>query len=114
VQHQFDPGYWAHDDSWDALDAAMLGSSHYKLPAVLRWFTGNIGIHHIHHLRPRIPNYLLHKAYVAFPQTHLEKPLTFWRSLGAIRYNLWSEMQNRFLSFRQAARIMRRERNAAN
>ncbi|MFW6312665.1 MAG: hypothetical protein ACOC2N_02135 [Spirochaetota bacterium] len=66
----------------------------------------------MHHLRPRIPNYLLHKAYTALPQTHVEQPLTFWKSLGAVRYNLWSEMQSRSLSFRQAARIMREQRSA--
>jgi len=112
VQHQFDPGYWARDDEWDSVDAALHGASHYKLPAVLRWFTGNIGIHHIHHLRPRIPNYLLHKAYKAVPETHVEQPLTFWKSLGAIRYNLWSEANSKFLSFRQAARIMREQSGA--
>jgi len=112
VQHQFDPGYWAHDEDWDSIDAAMKGASHYNLPSVLRWFTGNIGIHHIHHLRPRIPSYALHRAYVATPEAHVEQPLTFWRSLAAVRYNLWSEMQSRFLSFRQAARIMRAQKRS--
>ncbi|MFW5686100.1 MAG: fatty acid desaturase [Spirochaetota bacterium] len=107
LQHQFDPGYWAHDDSWDQVDAALYGASYYKLPAILRWFTGNIGVHHVHHLRPRIPNYRLYTAYAAVPQTHIEKPLTFWKSLGAIRYNLWSEVQNRFMSFREASRLLR-------
>ena len=67
VQHQFDPGYWARDDKWNQLDAALSGASYYKLPAVLRWFTGNIGIHHLHHLRPRIPNYRLKKAQDSVP-----------------------------------------------
>ena len=107
VQHQFDPGYWAHDEKWERLDAALLGSSYYRLPKVLQWFTGNIGIHHVHHLRPRIPNYRLQRAYDNVPETHIAKPLTFWRSLKAVRYNLWSEAQERFLSFREAARLMR-------
>lgn len=110
VQHQFDPGYWARDGQWDKYDAAVHGSSYYKLPTVLRWITGNIGIHHVHHLRPRIPNYRLEKANQAFPEAEV-KPLTLWQSFKAVRYNLWSEMQGRFLSFRQAARLMRGKTN---
>lgn len=108
VQHQFDPSYWARDDAWNRIDAAVHGSSHYKLPAVLRWFTGNIGIHHLHHLRPRIPNYRLYKAYREVPEASVAKPLTFWQSLKAIRYNLWSEARRRFVSFAEARRIVRR------
>ncbi len=107
VQHQFDPSYWRRDEEWDEIHAALDGSSYYKLPKLLQWFSGNIGIHHIHHLRPRIPNYKLQKAYDAVPETHIEKPLTFWRSLGAVRYNLWSEVEDRFMSFREAARRLR-------
>jgi omega-6 fatty acid desaturase (delta-12 desaturase) len=107
IQHQFDPGYWAHDDTWDRVDAALYGASYYKLPRLLQWFTGNIGIHHLHHLRPRIPNYRLQRAYDEVPQTHIDRPLTFRRSLRAIRYNLWSETQERFLSFREARHMMR-------
>ncbi len=108
VQHQFEPGYWARDDSWNQLDAALLGASHYKLPPVLRWFTGNIGIHHLHHLQPRIPNYRLRRAYLAFPEARVNRPLTLWRSFRAVRANLWSELEARFLSFREAHRLMRR------
>ncbi len=106
VQHQFDPGYWSRDDSWDKYDAAVRGSSYYKLPPVLRWITGNIGIHHVHHLRPRIPNYKLRQANRALDDAEV-KPLTLLQSLKAVRYNLWSEAEARFLSFRQAARIIR-------
>ncbi|MFO7780549.1 MAG: fatty acid desaturase [Spirochaetia bacterium] len=108
VQHQFEPGYWAHDDAWNQLDAALLGASHYKLPPVLRWFTGNIGIHHLHHLQPRIPNYRLRRAYLAFPEARVGRPLTLWRSFRSVRANLWSELEARFLSFREAHRMMRR------
>lgn len=107
VQHQFDPGYWAHEEEWDQIDAALHGSSYYKLPKILQWFSGNIGIHHIHHLRPRIPNYRLQHAYDNTPETQLEKPLTLWASFRAIRYNLWSEAYQRFLSFRDAVRLMK-------
>jgi len=107
VQHQFDPGYWARDGHWNKFDAALHGSSHYKLPAILRWFTGNIGIHHVHHLRPSIPNYRLHKAYNATPEVQEPAPLTVWESIKSIRINLWHEAQQRFLSFREAGRLMR-------
>ncbi len=111
VQHQFEPGYWAHDEDWSKLDAAMHGASYYKLPPVLRWFTGNIGIHHVHHLTPRIPNYRLRGAFLAVPQAHV-KPLTLWESFRSTRVNLWSEVQQRVLSFRQAHRLMRDEARA--
>jgi len=107
IQHQFDPGYWARDDTWHRYDAAMFGSSYYKLPSVLRWFTGNIGVHHVHHLQPRIPNYRLYRAYREFPEAQVPKPLTIWQSLRSIRINLWSEVQEKFLSFREAARLLR-------
>jgi omega-6 fatty acid desaturase (delta-12 desaturase) len=107
VQHQFDPGYWAHDEEWNQLDAAIYGASHYRLPAVLRWFTGSIGIHHVHHLHPRIPNYKLRKAYLSAPPSSFVTPLTPWRSLRAVRMNLWSEVAGRFMSFREAHRLMR-------
>jgi len=109
VQHQFDPGYWARDGEWNRLKAALNGSSYYKLPTVLRWFSGNIGIHHLHHLRPSIPNYKLKQAYDATPEVHESRPLTVWRSITSIRVNLWHEARQRFLSFRQAVRLMRED-----
>lgn len=108
IQHQFDPGYWERDLDWDRIDAAVHGSSHYRLPGLLRWFTGNIGIHHLHHLRPRIPSYELHRAYREVPEASMEEPITFWKSLSAVRYNLWHETQRRFMSFREAGRLLRK------
>ena len=107
IQHQCYPGYWAHDESWNRFDAALIGSSLYKLPSVLRWFTGNIGYHHIHHLQPRIPNYQLRPAYLAIQDEQGKKPLTFWRSLRFAKIKLWSELQQELLSFRQALRLIR-------
>lgn len=107
IQHQFDPSYWRHEEEWDQIDAALQGSSYYRLPRILQWFSGNIGIHHIHHLRPRIPNYRLQSAYEAIPETHVEQPMTLWKSLSAIRYNLWNEVEDRFMSFRDASRKLR-------
>jgi omega-6 fatty acid desaturase (delta-12 desaturase) len=66
VQHQFEDTYWATQDEWDYTLAALQGSSYYRLPRVLQWFTGNIGFHHIHHLSPRIPNYYLERCHVRF------------------------------------------------
>jgi len=103
VQHQFDPTYWARSDEWESTSAAMQGSSFYKLPAVLRWISGNIGLHHIHHLKPRIPNYNLQPCLEAVPELRLPNPLTFAKSFGAVRLNLWDEAQKRLLSFREAA-----------
>ena len=64
VQHQFDPSYWSRNDTWDYKTVALQGSSYYKLPRILQYFSGNIGFHHIHHLSPLIPNYNLSAAIV--------------------------------------------------
>ena len=101
VQHQFDPSYWARSDNWGRVDAALRGSSHYRLPKVLQWASGNIGLHHIHHLRPRIPNYNLPGCLVQTPEVHVKNPLTVRRSLSSIRMNLWDEVRGRLVSFSQ-------------
>jgi omega-6 fatty acid desaturase (delta-12 desaturase) len=103
VQHQFEGVYWARDGEWDAGRAALEGSSFYKLPAVLRWCTGNIGLHHIHHLRPRIANYHLQPCMDAIPELRQVTPLTFRRSLKSPRMNLWDEQQHKLVSFRSLA-----------
>jgi omega-6 fatty acid desaturase (delta-12 desaturase) len=89
------------------VDAAMSGSSWYKLPAVLQWVSGNIGLHHIHHLLPRIPNYNLRAALAAIPELRLKNPLTIARSVKAIRLNLWDEKERCLIAFRdlRAARF---------
>lgn len=99
VQHQFEGVYWARHDAWDPIRAALEGSSYYKLPAVFQWFSGNIGLHHIHHLRSRIPNYNLQQCYDETPELHIE-PLTFVRSLHSLRLNLWDEAAQQMVSFR--------------
>jgi len=100
VQHQFDPSYWARSAEWNSVDAAMSGSSYYKLPAVLQWFSGNIGLHHVHHLLPRIPNYNLRAALAAIPELRLKNPLTIARSVRAVRLNLWDEGAQTLIAFR--------------
>lgn len=109
VQHQFDPGYWERDDKWNRVDACLQGASYYKLPKVLNWLTGSIGLHHIHHLFPRIPNYRLVPALKAVPEVQLEKPLTIRGSMKAIRFNIWNESEGTFMSFREARRMLRAE-----
>lgn len=79
----------------------MAGSSYYKLPKVLQWFTGNIGLHHIHHLRSRIPNYNLQKCYDEVPEVRTVKPLTLLTSLKSLHCHLWDEQQHKMISFRQ-------------
>jgi hypothetical protein len=76
VQHQFPGGYWARKGEWEPLRAAMEGSSFYKLPPLLRWFSSNIGYHHVHHLSPRIPNYHLKSCYDTVPALQAKVPLT--------------------------------------
>jgi omega-6 fatty acid desaturase (delta-12 desaturase) len=107
VQHQFDPGYWEREDEWDHIEAALQGSSHYKLPRILQWFSGNIGLHHIHHLRPRIPNYNLERCYRAVKELQLPNPLTIWKSLKSVTLNLWDEQRKKLITFGEAARLKR-------
>ncbi|MFP4330413.1 MAG: fatty acid desaturase [Spirochaetaceae bacterium] len=104
VQHQFDPGYWKREEEWHTHDAAMDGSSYYKLPGVLQWFSGNIGLHHVHHLRPRIPNYNLQRCLDAIPELRLKDHLTFRRSVRSLHLNLWDEAEERLISFRDLRR----------
>ena len=90
VQHNFDGVYWERHGQWDYFKASMQGSSFYKLPAVLNWFSGNIGYHHIHHLSARIPNYNLPKAYRENPVFHIQ-PLTIPSSLRSLKWRLYDE-----------------------
>jgi omega-6 fatty acid desaturase (delta-12 desaturase) len=100
VQHQYENVYWARQGEWDPIKAALEGSSYYKLPKVLQWFTGNIGLHHIHHLRPRIPNYRLQQCYDQVPAMQAVQPLTLFKSLKSLRMNLWDEKQHKLVTFR--------------
>jgi omega-6 fatty acid desaturase (delta-12 desaturase) len=90
VQHQFEGVYWERHEKWDFFKACMQGCSYYKLPAVLQWFTGNIGYHHIHHLSPRIPNYKLEQCYRDNPALQIQ-PLTLLASLKSLRLRIYDE-----------------------
>jgi len=102
VQHQFDGVYWARADQWDPVRAAFDGSSFYKLPAVLRWFSGNIGYHFLHHVQYAIPNYNLKACYDAVPELHRKRPLTMRQSLASLRLKLWDEEQQKLVGFPDA------------
>jgi omega-6 fatty acid desaturase (delta-12 desaturase) len=99
VQHQFEETHWAKDDGWTIEDAALQGSSHYDLPLVLRWFTANIGVHHVHHLASRIPSYRLPEVLNDFPDLRSRGRLTLWQSLGCVRLVLWDAQSRRLISF---------------
>lgn len=104
VQHQFAGVYWARNADWDYTAAALQGSSFYKLPKILQWFTGNIGFHHIHHLSPRIPNYHLERCHDAEPLFRSIKPVTLLASLESLTYRLWDERREKFVGYRNLRR----------
>lgn len=101
VQHQFEDVYWERQENWDYLTAALDGSSYYKLPKLLQWFSGNIGLHHVHHLNPRIPNYNLQPCVDSEPMFQIE-PITLLSSLNCLRFRLYDEASRRLVGFRDA------------
>jgi acyl-lipid omega-6 desaturase (Delta-12 desaturase) len=104
IQHQFEHTYWKRGAEWNAARAAMQGSSFYKLPRVLQWFTGNIGFHHIHHLRETIPNYRLPRLFREDPEFQDVYTVTVGSSLKTMFLSVWDEKQERLISFREMAR----------
>jgi omega-6 fatty acid desaturase (delta-12 desaturase) len=99
VQHQFEDAYWESHETWDYETAALRGSSHLKLPRVLQWFTGSIGLHHIHHLAPRIPNYRLQSCHDASPLLQQAPQITMRSGASALRLALWDEDRGRLVRF---------------
>ena len=106
VQHQFEDTFWAHDQTWNVQVAALRGSSHYDLPVVLRWFTANIGVHHIHHLCSRIPFYRLPLALRNHPDLTKVGRLSLGQSLLCVRLVLWDEAARRLISFRELRSLL--------
>ncbi len=102
VQHQFEETQWDHEPDWSVQEAALHGSSHYDLPKILRWFTGNIGVHHVHHLCSRIPFYRLYNVVDDYPELAGTGRLTLLESLRCVRLTLWDEDRRRLVSFREA------------
>jgi len=113
VQHQFEETFWAKSCTWNFHDAALHGSSHYDLPLVLRWFTANIGIHHVHHLCSRIPYYRLPRVLRDHPELKGMGRITLRESLGCVRLVLWDEAQTRMVSFRQFRKAQRASHSVA-
>jgi acyl-lipid omega-6 desaturase (Delta-12 desaturase) len=99
VQHQFEDAYWESHDKWDYVTACLRGSSHLKLPAVFQWFTGSIGLHHIHHLSPRIPNYRLQRCHDDNVLFQSAPEVTFRSGMSALRLALWDEDRRRMVRF---------------
>jgi omega-6 fatty acid desaturase (delta-12 desaturase) len=99
VQHQFEDTRWTHQENWDVHEAGLYGSSHYELPAALAWFTGNIGVHHVHHLSSRIPFYRLRQVLSEHPELAGIGRLTFLQSFRCTALALWDEEQKRLISF---------------
>jgi len=104
VQHQFEDAYWEGADTWNYADSALRGSSFLKLPAPLRFATGNIGYHHVHHLNARIPNYNLRRAHEENMIFQAVPTLSLWDGLRAVALKLWDEDAGRLVTFAQARR----------
>jgi len=101
VQHQFEDTYWDQGSNWNFHTAALRGSSYFDLPPVLQWFSGNIGLHHVHHLCSRIPNYRLQACLDIAPELHrIAKRITLRESLGCWRRALWDEQSHLLVRFR--------------
>ena len=99
IQHNFDGMYWERHEKWDFVKAGLEGSSFYKLPKLMQWFTGNIGFHHIHHLSPRIPNYLLERCYKENRIFQIE-PVTLLSSMKSLSFRLWDEKTRKLVGYR--------------
>jgi len=107
VQHQYEDVYWARHSSWDLTKSGLEGSSYYKLPKVLQWVVGNIGLHHIHHVRANIPNYNLQRCFNEVPALQAVAPLTIRKSLKSLWLNLWDEQKQKLVSFRSVRMLPR-------
>jgi omega-6 fatty acid desaturase (delta-12 desaturase) len=105
VQHQFEDAYWQEAGRWSYADAALLGSSYLKLPKLLQFFSGNIGLHHVHHLNARIPNYNLQRAHDENAIFHQVPTLSLIDGLRTVRLKLWDEDRRRLVSFTQARQL---------
>jgi omega-6 fatty acid desaturase (delta-12 desaturase) len=99
VQHQFEATYWRRSPEWSYEDAALRGSSYLRLPKVLQFFTGSIGLHHVHHLSPKIPSYNLQRAHDESPIFHSVPQLSLWQGLQAVRLKLWDEDAGRLVTW---------------
>ncbi|MDB5393528.1 MAG: fatty acid desaturase [Rhodospirillales bacterium] len=102
LQHRFDHTVWVRQSEWNVTEASLQGSSYFKLPRLLQWFTGNIGFHHVHHLSPRVPNYRLEACHNSIPALHAVKALNLGDGFKAIRLTLWDETNRQMVRFADA------------
>ncbi len=107
VQHQFEETHWSKEPEWQFPKAALHGASYYDLPQPLRWLTGNIGIHHVHHLSSKVPYYRLPEVVQNHPELGEIGRITLGQSLRCVKLVLWDESSRRLISFREAAGIAR-------
>ena len=112
VQHQFEDTYWHRHDQWDYYDAALEGSSHLVLPKPLQWLTANIGLHHVHHLNARIPNYRLQEALEAVPELQNATQIRMRDTLELVVLTLWDEEERKLIRFRDLRRQGRTRQKA--
>lgn len=101
IQHQYEDTYWRSGEEWEYGQSALLGSSYYKLPRILQWFSGNIGFHHIHHLSPKIPNYKLEQVHRENPLFQESTTIRFFESWKALNLKLWDEETQKMVGFKQ-------------
>lgn len=107
VQHQYEDVYWENHEGWNYTTAALEGSSFYKLPKILQWFTGNIGYHHVHHLSSKIPNYYLERCHNSHQIFKSVKPMTFLNSLKCASLRLWDEESRRLVGYNHLKKLQR-------
>jgi omega-6 fatty acid desaturase (delta-12 desaturase) len=107
IQHQLRSVYWTQNSGWDQFRASMEGSSFYKRPSFFRWFIGNIGNHHIHHLAPRIPNYKLNVCFEEVSALQEINPVPYLSGLRNICLSLWDEQSGLLVSFGEAKAIIK-------
>jgi omega-6 fatty acid desaturase (delta-12 desaturase) len=112
VQHQFEGVYWERQENWDYLTASLKGSSFYKLPKVLQWFSGNIGFHHIHHLSAKIPNYNLERCHNAEPLFQTVQPITLFSSFKSFTFRLWDEQSRKLVGYGHLRTLHKQQRQA--
>ena len=103
IQHQFEEAHWDYQEQWDYQEAAVMGSSYYDLHPILQWFTGNIGLHHIHHLNSKVPNYKLQECIDANEELKKINRITLWESFKYANLALWDEDKRKMITFAQLA-----------
>jgi omega-6 fatty acid desaturase (delta-12 desaturase) len=112
VQHQFENAYWERGDDWDYTAAALRGSSFYKLPRVLQWFSASIGFHHIHHLSPRIPNYNLQNCHERERLFQQVEPITLWSSMKCLTFHFWDEHSRKLVGYAHVRQIRQQQQRS--